>query len=222
MFLSYAGSSQLPSYTALNANSAAGLFRGKAGLGRERSRNLELGVVGRAKDWIGQAALFRRADRGLVDWTFRRGVTARSANAVDVDTTGFEFVVRRSWFRVDLMVGYTGLLKDADYRSAPVDASFYALNYARHRLTAALNYRLSAEWSLALDNAARVQADNALRVRGGDEALFSALGLAYRPAGWRGFSATVRADNLWNSNYQEVPAVPAAPRLVSFGVGYAW
>ncbi len=222
MFLSYAGSSQLPSYTALNANSAAGLFRGKAGLGRERSRNLELGLVGRAKAWIGQAALFRRSDRGLVDWTFRRGVTARSANAVDVDTTGFEFVVRRSWFRVDLMLGYTGLLKDSDYRGAPVDASFYALNYARHRLTAALNYRLSAEWSLALDNAARVQADNALRARGGDEALFSALGLAYRPAGWRGFSATVRADNLWNSNYQEVPAVPAAPRLVSFGVGYAW
>lgn len=222
MFLSYAGSSQLPSYTALNANSAAGLFRGNAGLGRERSRNLELGVAGRATDWIGQAALFCRADRGSVDWTFRRGVTARSANAVDVDTTGFEFVVRRSWFRVDLMVGYTGLLKDADYRGAPVDASFYALNYARHRLTAALNYRLSAEWILALDNAARVQADNALRVRGGDEALFGALGLAYRPAGWRGFSATVRADNLWNSNYQEVPAVPAAPRLISFGVGYAW
>ncbi len=222
MFLSYAGSSQLPSYTALNANSAAGLFRGNAGLGRERSRNLELGLVGRAKDWTGQAALFHRADRGLVDWTFRRGVTARSANAVDADTTGFEFVVRRSWFRVDLMVGYTGLLKNADYRGASVDASFYALNYARHRLTAALNYRLGAEWSLALDNAARVQADNGLRGRGGDEALFSALGLTYRPVGWRGFSATVRADNLWNSNYQEVPAVPAAPRLISFGVGYAW
>jgi len=222
MFIGFAGASQLPSYTALNSNPAAGLFRGNSGLGRERSQNLELGVAGSGFNWTGQAALFLRKDRGLVDWTFRRGVTARSANAVDVDTAGFETVVRRSWSRLDLVLGYTALLKDADYRGAPVDASFYALNYARHRLTAALVVRFSPQWTVAFDNAARIQADNFLRARGGDEALFSALGLTFRPLGWRGVSLTLRADNLWNSNYQEIPAVPGAPRLISLGLAYAW
>lgn len=222
MFLEFAGSSQLPSYTALNSNPAAGLFRGNSGLGRERSQNFELGVAGGGFSWTGQAAFFLRKDRGLVDWTFRRGVAARSANAVDVDTAGFESVVRRSWSRVDLVLGYTALLKDADYRGAPVDASFYALNYARHRLTAALVVRFNSQWTVAFDNAARIQADNFLRARGGDEALFSALGLIFRPQAWRGVSLTLRADNLWNSNYQEVPAVPAAPRLISLGLAYAW
>jgi hypothetical protein len=32
----------------------------------------------------------------------------------------------------------------------------------------------------------------------------------------------LRADNLWNSNYQEVPAVTASPRLVSLGLSYGW
>ncbi len=222
MFLSFSGSSQLPSYSALNSNSAAGLFRGNSDLGRARTQNLELGLAGGAFGWTGQAALFLRRDRGLVDWTFRRGVTARSANAVDVDTVGFESVARRSWSRLELVLGYTALLKDADYRGAPVDASFYALNYARHRLTAALMYRFSPQWILALDNAARLQADNLLRARGGDETLFSALGLTFRPPALRGASLTLRADNLWDSNYQEVPAVPAAPRLISLGLAYAW
>ena len=40
----------------------------------------------------GQAAVFYRWDDDLVDWTYRLGVTARSANAVDIGTGGFEIV----------------------------------------------------------------------------------------------------------------------------------
>jgi hypothetical protein len=32
----------------------------------------------------------------------------------------------------------------------------------------------------------------------------------------------VLVDNLWDNRFQEVPAVPAAPRQISFGVGYVW
>jgi hypothetical protein len=222
LYASYAGSSQLPSYTALKSNPAAGLFRGNANLGREKSRNAEIGATASLGGWTGQAAGFYRQDVGLVDWTFRRGVTARAANAVDIDTTGFELVVRRSWAQLDLVLGYTALTKDANYRGAVVDASFYALNYARHRLTAAVVYRFASEWELRFDNAARVQADNLLRAVGGDETLISSAGLFYRPRAWRGATLSVRADNLWNSNYQEVPAVPAAPRQLAVGVGYVW
>jgi hypothetical protein len=40
------------------------------------------------------------------------------------------------------VLGYTYLNKDADYGLATVDASFYALNFANHRFTAAIVARL--------------------------------------------------------------------------------
>jgi hypothetical protein len=172
--------------------------------------------------WTGQAAVFYRCDDALVDWTFRRGVTARAANAVDVATTGLEVVARRSWGAVDVVLGYTALTKNPDYRGATVDASFYALNYARQRLTAAFTARLGRGFELRMDNVARMQADNLLRVVGGNEVVTSSLGLAYRPAAWRGVECSVVADNLWDGRFQEVPAVPAARRQISAGMGYAW
>jgi hypothetical protein len=221
-WLGYAGATQLPSYTALNSNPNAGLFRGNAQLGRARTANLEAGVAGAVEGWSGSAVIFVRRDRDLVDWTFRRGVTARSANAVNVDTSGVEVMARRQWSRVEAVVGFTALAKDADYNGAAVDASFYAMNYARCRLTAAVIWRVARAWELRVDNAARVQSDNLLRSVGGDEALMTTLGLGYRPAAWPGVSLALRADNLWQSNYQEVPSVPASPRLLSLGVTYGW
>jgi vitamin B12 transporter len=221
-YFSYATSTQVPSYTALDSNPAAGLFRGNPNLGRETSRNLELGASGSGDGWVGQAAVFHRRDENLVDWTFRQGVTARSANAVDIATTGVELVARHSWAAWDLVLGYTVLTKHADYHGALVDASFYALNYARQRLTAALVLRLGRELELRMDNAARMQAANVLRTTGGDRAVISSLGLSYRPLAWRGTTVTLQADNLWDSGYQEVPAVPAARRQLSAGVAYAW
>jgi vitamin B12 transporter len=222
LYASYAQTTQLPTYTALNSNSAAGLFRGNQNLGRETSRNAEIGVSGKWADWTGQSAVFYRRDDDLVDWTFRRGVTARSANAVNIATTGIELVARRSWTVCDLVLGYTWLAKDADYRGALVDASFYALNYARHRFTAAIVARLTSQFEVRMDNEIRAQAANLLRTRGGNDPILSSLGVTYRPPAWRRVSLTVQADNLWDSNYQEVPAVPAARRQISADVAYVW
>ena len=222
IYLSYASASQVPSYTALNSSPSAGLFRGNSNLGRERSHNLEAGVSANGDGWVGQAAVFYRDDVNLVDWTYKTGVTARTANAVDVTTAGAEFVARRSWSMFDLVLGYTVLTKDPDYHGAAVDASFYALNYARHRLTAALVVRLGSEVEVRMDNAARIQAANLLRTIGGDDAVISSLGLTYRPTALRHTTFTVQADNLWNSSFQEVPAVPASRRQLSVGVAYAW
>jgi vitamin B12 transporter len=221
-YLSYAETTQVPTYTALNSSAVGGLFRGNPDLGRETSHNVEAGLSGKVLGWSTEAAVFWRRDDALVDWTFRRGVTARTANAVDVETVGFEAVAHRSWRAVDLVLGYTALSKDADYRGATVDASFYALNYARHRLTAAVTWRMGGGFELRMDNVARIQADNLLRTIGGDDAIFSALGLAYRPRAWRGVEISAQVDNLWDSDFQEIPAVPAARRQISGGVSYAW
>jgi len=222
VYLSYAQTTQLPTYTALDANPSAGLFRGNASLGRETSRNLELGASAALAGWSVQPAVFYRRDDALVDWTFRRGIVARTANAVDVDTAGLEFVARRSWSAVDLVVGYTWLGKGADYRGATVDASFYALNYARHRVTAAVTARLGRGFELRLDNEARWQEPNFLRDAGGDAAWLTSVGLTYRPPALRRLSLTVAVDNLWDDDFQELPSVPASPRTTSARVGYVW
>lgn len=220
--VSYAKSTQVASYTALNSDAAAGLFRGNANLQRELSQNLELGLQGRFAGWQTDAAVFWRQDDRLVDWTFRKGVTARFANPVDIATGGAEFVLSRTLGWAHLVLGYTYLGKTHDYGSATVDGSFYALNYARHRLTAAATFQLGKEWVLRWDNEARVQEDNPLRTTGGDEAVLSALALAWRPQAWRGVEFTLQVDNLWNTNFQEVPAVPAANRQVALGATYLW
>ncbi|MBI2517314.1 MAG: TonB-dependent receptor [Opitutae bacterium] len=221
-YLEYAESTQLPTYTALKSSATSGLFRGNQSLGRETSRNLELGSRRKAGDWNVEAAVFHRWDDDLVDWTFRRGVTARTANPVNVRTMGFEFVASRRTRRYDVVLGYTWLHKDADYGPAAVDASFYALNFARHRLTAAVTLRLGRGLELRSDNEFRVQQENPLRTVGGDSAILSSLGLYYLPPQLRGWEFSLQVDNLWDSDYQDVPAVPAGRRQVALGVAWRW
>jgi len=220
-YVQVAGASQVPGYTALGSASTAGLFRGNANLGREKSTNWEAGVASRLGDWQTQAALFFRRDRGLVDWTFRRGVTARSANPVDIDTLGFEVVVTRRWTKGRVTLGYTWLGKDADYRGREVDASFYALNFARHRATLAIVWQPVAWLELTCDNEFRVQEPNFLR-RGSDEAFLSTLGVHFFPSASRNFELSFLVDNLWDDDFEELPAVPASRRQVSTVATLRW
>ena len=221
-YLNYAESSQVPTYTALNSNPVAGLFRGNANLGREISRNLETGFDFRLLGWRVESAFFYRRDDQLTDWTFTRGVTARTANAVDIATWGGELVAIRQTPRYCLVLGYTRLSKEAHYGAANIDASFYALNFAEHRLTAAMMLRLGAGWELRVDNEFRVQAKNLLMFVGGDQAWGSAAGLYYLPPRLRGVEFSALVDNLWDSDFQQVPGVPAARRQYSVGVAYRW
>lgn len=219
---SYARVTQVPTYTALKSSPTGGLFRGNQGLGREASHQAEAGVNTTAAGWTLEAAVFWRRDDALVDWTFAQGVTARTANPMNLDTEGAEFVARRSFGAYDLVLGYTLLTKSPDYLGAPVNASFYALNYARDRVTAALTARLGGGFELRMDNVARIQAANTLRTAGGDSAVISTLALAYRPREWHGLELSVEVENLWNSSFQEVPSVPAARREFAVGASYVW
>jgi hypothetical protein len=128
----------------------------------------------------------------------------------------------KQWKAVDLVLGYTWMDKDADYLGAEVDASFYALNYARHRFTAAVIWRMTRGFELRSDNEFRLQEPNALRSSGGDSAVLSSLSLHYVPEGLSDLRLAVAVDNLWNSEFQEVPAVPAAPRQWSGSVSWAF
>ncbi|AOS42988.1 TonB dependent receptor [Lacunisphaera limnophila] len=222
LYVQYAESSQVATYTALNSNPAAGLFRGNPNLGRETSRNLEAGIAFTQEAWTVQAAVFHRQDDELVDWTFRNGVVARTANPVDIDTAGLELVAILNTGRYDLILGYTYLEKQADYGAATVTASFYALNFPRHRLTAALVARLAEGLELRVDNEYRRQEKNSLRVIGGNTGVLTSAGIYWRPTRGRGLELSLRVDNLWDDNFQEVPAVPAARRQIAAGAAWHW
>lgn len=222
VYFEYAENSQVASYTALNSNSAAGLFRGNANLERENTRNLELGASFERVGWQIETAAFHRWEDDLVDWTFRSGVVARTANPVDIGVTGLELLAVRRTAQVDVVLGYTFLDKDSDYGSALVDASFYALNFAKHRLTAALTWRFARGWEFRADNELRVQEKNPLRVAGGHEAVLTSVGVYWLPPQVPALQISLQVDNLWDSDFQEVPAVPAGRRQLSGGVAWRW
>ena len=219
--LEYASASQLPGYTALNSR-PSGLFGGNAELGREEARQLSFSFRRELLSWTGSATLFYRADSDLVDWTYFTGKPfSRQANPVDLYVFGLELFVTRRWYSLDLVAGYTYLDKDSDYGSADVDASFYALNFARHRATLALRYQLTSQLELRLDNEYRVQQDNPLRTSS-DSAYLASFALAWESANIRGLGLTLIADNVTDSSYQFFPGTPAVGRQVSMSAAYRW
>ena len=219
--LEYAETTQLPGYTVLKSN-PAGLFGGNASLGRESAQQLAVSVTHDTGDWQVQATLFSRRDDDLVDWTYATGAPfARQANAVDIDVIGLEAVFTRRWYAVDLALGYTALDKDADYGSAVVDASYYALNFAKHRLTAALTWRFADAFELRVDNEYRSQEDNPLRV-GDDAAFLASASVRWDATAWPGFGLALLVDNVTDSEYQPFPGTPASGRQFSLRASYGW
>jgi len=219
--LEYAETSQVPGYTALNSN-PTGLFGGNPFLGREKALQLAASIERDTGDWQMRATLFSRRDDDLVDWTYATGAPfSRQANAVDIDVIGFEAFFVRTWESLDLAFGYTALDKDADYGTAQVDASFYALNFAKHRATLALVYRFAGGFEFRLDNEYRSQEANPLRV-GDDSTYLASASLRWSSSGNQKFSAALVVDNATDSEYQPFPGTPASGRQLSLRASYGW
>jgi len=219
--LEYTESSQLPGYTALNS-SPSGLFGGNSSLGREYAKTLTFNASFEARAWELRAAVFRRRDDDLVDWTFRRGAPfARQANPVDLEVHGAEVFYSRFGAVVDWLAGYTWLDKRADYGSAQVDASYYALNFARHRFTLAALLRPFAWLDIRFDSEYRRQQDNPLR-NGPDQAFIASVSFTTRLAFVRNTQASLVVDNLSDSEFQEFPGTPATGRQISLTLGLGW
>ena len=223
LYIDVSRASQVAGYTAIAGNPNGGLFRGNPNLVRETATNYELGYVTQSDHFSFQAAVFKREDDELVDWTFAYDVFGRTANHVDIDTTGVELLASYDFDKGRVVVGYTSLSKDEDYGVANVDASFYALNFARHRATLAFIYELASGIELRSDNVFRIQQDNLLRTEGtSDDAVLSSLGLYYFPKSIEGLELGLALVNLWDSDFEEIPSVPAAPRQISLNATYRW
>lgn len=217
IYASYSETTQMPSYTALDSSPTSGLFLGNPNLGRQYSRNTEIGAEVSVGYWQVKGAAFYRRDDNLVDWTYQDGVFGRFANPVNITTEGVEVTARRNWNYLELVLGYTYLTKDANYLGAPVTASFYALNFARDRLTAAFTVHLTHDWDFRSDNQFRYQEPDALR-DGNNRAYIGSLGLMYHPEALKGWEASLHLDNWSGSGFEEIPAVPPPGRQFSFAV----
>lgn len=203
--------SQVPGYTVLKS-APSGLFGGNADLGRETANSMELGYGWTSERVQLGSVVFVRQDRGLIDWVFdSEEATARQAAALDSETVGLEWNIR--WNRESgfLEIAYGYLDKEADYREEGVDASFYALNYARHRAILISDNALGGGFRMRGELEWREQAHNPLRA-GSRAATFVNLELRWSPveAPWMDWS--VRIENLAKENFEELPGAPAPGR----------
>jgi hypothetical protein len=224
LHLSYSEASQVAGYTAIGGSETRGIFRSNHDIERETSQNLEIGGTLKRADWSLETSIFYRWDDDLVDWTFKDDeddAFARSANPVDIETIGFELVGTKRIGDIEAIASYTFLDKDEDYGNDSIDASFYALNYAKHRITLGAIWTPSERIEVRIDNEWRSQEDNALR-RSDNEALFTHIGVSFFPAQCNGLELFAAVDNAWNDDYEEVPGTPGRGDQVSCGATYRW
>jgi hypothetical protein len=217
--LGYSETSQLTGYTAIAPGNP--LFRGDRELSREISRNLEIGGRIERPDWSLETSVFYRWDDDLVDWTFDGGSFARTAENVDMETLGFEVIGTQRWGNIEGIASYTYLHKDEDYGDASVEASFYALNYAKHRATLGMIWRPIELLEVRIDNEWRDNETNALRA-GSNSALLTHFGLSVFPPQIQNLELFFAIDNAWNDDFQDVPGTPGRGDQYSAGATFRW
>jgi len=222
VYLSYAQASQVAGYTAIGGSNQGGLFRSNYNLGRETTKNLELGYLIQEQTWQLNSAVFYREDNNLVDWTFSfDSSSARFANPVDIDATGVEFFATKYFDTTELIASYTYLNKSENYGNADIDASFYALNFPDHRVTLGAIWTPNDLIEMRVDNEWRKQHENALR-SGKDTALFTQLSLKITPTVINNLFITLAADNVWDESFEEIPGTPGRGEQYTLSATYSW
>ena len=198
------------------------MFGGNPNLGREYANTVTLSFTHEQAAWMARFAAFHRRDDDLVDWTYLAGAPyIRQANPVDMDVTGLEGVISWQSSALEVVGAYAWLHKNANYGSTQVDASYYALNFARHRFTLALVYSPVEPLEFRLDNEYRIQQENALRTSG-NKAFNASLSVNWRLRSMPQLRLMLVADNLTDSDFQEFPGTPPMGRQISLGVGLDW
>jgi len=219
--LSYAEASQVVGYTAIGG-ATSGLFASNPDLDTETSQNLELGGTLDQGSWSLDAALFYRWDDDLTDWTFdSTNSSARTANPVDLETFGIELIGTKQWKHFEAIASYTYLDKQEDFGAGIADASFYALNFANHRITLGGIWRPWSWLELRIDNEWRSQEENELRTSD-DEALFTHIGISFYPPQMDNLEIFFAGENVLEEDFEDVPGTPGRGDQYSGGVRYSW
>ena len=222
IYLSYSEASKVAGYTAIGGSETGGIFRSDHDLGRESSQNLEIGASTEQTDWSLRGAIFYRWDNDLTDWTYSADDTyARSANGVYIETFGVELIASKRWNAIEAIASYTHFNKEEDYGDDSIDASFYALNYAKHRFTLGAIWSPSDRIQVRIDNEWRKNQESSLRL-GSDSALFTHIGLSIYPPKFENLELFFAVDNAWTDDFQDVPGTPGRGDQYSVGTTLRW
>jgi outer membrane cobalamin receptor len=222
LYAEYSESSQVPGYTVLNSG-PTGLFGGNPDLGREHAETIEAGLHMQQGNISGKLILFQRRDSNLVDWVFSTASpSARQAAPVDITVEGIEAWLGWSAGTTRLELGYAYLDKESTYAGNLVDpASFYALNYARHRLLVSAEKAFAKGITVRAEVEYREHPANTLR-SGGDEAFRLHLQADWNDFVWDGWRFIVRLDNLTDEDFQPIPGTPGPGREGRATLSYSW
>lgn len=218
IYISYAESVQFIGYGAIGG--IGGLFQSNPNLTKETSRNLEVGYQLENKLWTLHGAAFHRRDDDLADWTYV-GTAARSAENLDLETFGVEFLASRDWGSLQVMLSYGYLSKKEDYGNLIIDGSFYALNFPKHRFTLGVIWDPVDSFQIRVDNEWRDQHNNSLR-KGPNESLYSHLVASYYPSNLNALEIFLAYDKPWDEDFQDIPGTPGRGDQFSFGVSKSW
>lgn len=206
-----------PSYTELNYQSPTSL--GNSGLRNQRATETELAWAASWSNEISTTlAAFHRVSHSTVDWVQPSpGARWEATDMGTVLTDGVELGVDWTGSRTRTRLFYSALSKDAD---RAYHASRYALDYAKHRLSAAVGVQLTPAWELTTtqewvayrDNPARTSPDTGWNGRVALRHTPTALPLT--------LEATVH--NLWQSDLQPLPGQRPAGRWFHTTLTHRW
>jgi len=224
LYTEYSRATQVSGYTAIGSNPGPGSFAGNADLERERADNYEAGAQWSRGNFVIGTSIFYREHVDLADWTYdsTQPSTLRQASAMDLNVLGFEtYATWRPSKMFSVTAGYTHLEEDEDYDDATVDASFYAMNFPRHRVSGSVIWKPFECLEFRIDADIRKQERNALRQNGND-AVFVNASIGWTPGWVDGMTVSVIADNLTDDDFQEFPGVPANGRQAALRISYIW
>jgi len=211
LFAERAETSRVPGYTVLKS-APSGLFGGNADLGRATSESTEGGVRWLSGALTAELVVFRREDRDLVDWVFEADTpTARRAAPLDATVDGVETRLRWEADRWLLEAGYAWLDKAVVYVGSGGEASFYVLNYARHRATFALEGKATPNLTLRAEGRYREHPRNLLR-RSGDDALMVDFAFRWTDVPAEGWNLQGTVENLTDEEFEFHPGTPGPRR----------
>lgn len=192
-----------PSFTELYYSDPANA--GNAGLQPEKSVSCEIGLDWSGEDFGLRAALFRRDERDILDWTRTGNSGQWTANNIGkAKVWGFEETLEGAVGELRGALRYSYVYKDTPARNY---ASKYALRYARHKAGLDLGWaglRLDLSAVHRVNEKGYVLADAEFRKKYG--ALEAAVGVT----------------NLLDTRYEEIPGAGAPGRWLRFSAGYSF
>lgn len=194
-----------PSFTELYYKDPGNI--GNAGLKPENSVSYETGLDWKPGKTLGvRAAVYRRHESNLIDWTKQTAGAPWAANNIGkVRVWGFE----------EALEGDTGALRAAlkysyIYKKSP-DAAYlskYALRYARHKAGLSLKHIMPRSAALSLNLSA---------VRRVNEKGYALADMEFSKK-YGDIEAAAGVTNIFNTRYEEIPGAAAPGRWLGFSL----